>query len=286
MMPYFTIIIPSFNRVHVIDRAIQSILNQTYPDWELIIVDDGSTDNTKEILTPILADKRIKYIYQDNAGVCAARNNGALKATGEHLVFLDSDDSVLETWLEDFYTLKEYKHDIIFCNMKIIKPDKTIKLVSCLDPYNDGNSKGISIPGTWSIRKDIFIASGMYDEKIKYGENTELRLRFNEEMLKIGLIDKYNFIYNESLIGGSKNLKNKIDSNIYILSKHPNYFKKYPHALRFYYQNIAVAYSKLGMFNCARKYFWLAYKVNIMKIDTFIRLVISFFPMLGKKIWK
>ena len=285
-MPYFTIIIPSFNRVHVIDRAIQSILNQTYPDWELIIVDDGSTDNTKEILTPILADKRIKYIYQDNAGVCAARNNGALKATGEHLVFLDSDDSVLETWLEDFYTLKEYKHDIIFCNMKIIKPDKTIKLVSCLDPYNDGNSKGISIPGTWSIRKDIFIASGMYDEKIKYGENTELRFRFNEEILKIGLIDKYNFIYNESLIGGSKNLKNKIDSNIYILSKHPNYFKKYPHALRFYYQNIAVAYSKLGMFNCARKYFWLAYKVNIMKIDTFIRLVISFFPMLGKKIWK
>ena len=286
MMPHFTIIIPSFNRAHIILNTIQAVLDQSFQDWELLIVDDGSTDNTKDILIPILADKRIKYIYQDNAGVCVARNKGALIATGEYLVFLDSDDTVLEKWLEDFYTLKEYKHDIIFCNMKIIKPNKSIKLVSCLDPYNDGNSKGISIPGTWSIRKDVFIASGMYDEKLKFGENTELRFRLNEKILNIGLIDKFNFIYHESLNGGSKNLKNKIDSNIYILSKHTNYFKTYPHALRFYYQNIAVAYSKLGMFNCARKYFWLAYKVNIMKIDTLIRLVISFFPLLGKKIWK
>ena len=156
-MPHFTIIIPSFNRAHSINKTITSVLEQSFQDWELIIVDDGSTDNTKEILTPILADKRVKYIYQDNAGVCAARNKGALMASGEYLVFLDSDDTVLETWLEDYYILKEYKYDIIFCNMKIIKPDNTIKLISCLDPYNNGNSKGISIPGTWSVRKDVFM---------------------------------------------------------------------------------------------------------------------------------
>ena len=83
MMPHFTIIIPSFNRAHSINKTITSVLEQSFQDWELIIVDDGSTDNTKEILTPILADKRVKYIYQDNAGVCAARNKGALMASGE-----------------------------------------------------------------------------------------------------------------------------------------------------------------------------------------------------------
>jgi glycosyltransferase involved in cell wall biosynthesis len=285
MMPYFTIIIPSFNRVHVIDRAIQSILNQTYPDWELIIVDDGSTDNTKEILTSILADKRIKYIYQDNAGVCAARNKGVSLATGKYLVFLDSDDNVLITWLEDFYRVKDFKYDMIFCNMKIIKPDKTIKLVSCLDPYNNGNSKGISIPGTWSIRKDIFIASGMYDEKIKYGENTELRLRFNEEMLKIGLIDKYNFIYNESLNGGSKNHQNKIDSILYVLDKHKEHYNNKKHVKKVFLQTAAVSAVRIQQTKKANDLFKLALSENKTNVKLWLQCFFTTSDFLANLTW-
>ena len=272
-MPHFTIIIPSFNRAHSINKTITSVLEQSFQDWELIIVDDGSTDNTKEILTPILADKRVKYIYQDNAGVCAARNKGALMASGEYLVFLDSDDTVLETWLEDYYILKEYKYDIIFCNMKIIKPDNTIKLISCLDPYNNGNSKGISIPGTWSVRKDVFIASGMYDERIKYGENTELRIRLKEEKLNIGLIDKFNFIYHESSNGGSKNHQNKIDSILYVLDKHKEYYNNKKHVKKVFLQTAAVSAVKIQQTKKANDLFKLALSEN----KTDIKLMLQYF---------
>ena len=73
--------------------AVDSVLNQTYKDWELIVVDDGSTDNTKEIVEEFVKiDKRIKYIFQENKERSAARNNGIKKAKGDWICFLDSDD--------------------------------------------------------------------------------------------------------------------------------------------------------------------------------------------------
>ena len=102
-MPYFSIIIPSFNRTHIIDRAIQGVLQQTFQDFEILIVDDGSTDNTQAIVKEYSADLKIKYIYQNNQGVCSARNTGAKEANGAYLIFLDSDDTVEKSWLQDFY---------------------------------------------------------------------------------------------------------------------------------------------------------------------------------------
>ena len=170
--------------------------------------------------------------------------------------------------------------------MKIVKPNNIIRLVSCLDPYNDRKSKGISIPGSWLVKKEVFMYSGMYDERIKYGENTELRFRFNEDQLKIGTIDKYNFVYHESEDGGSKNLQNKIDSNLYIIEKHSLYFKTNPYVLRFYYQNIGVAFLKLSSYKAARYFFWKAYKIKPFRFKTLVRFLISFYPILAKKIIK
>ena len=70
-----SVILPTYNRAHLIKRSVESILNQTYENIELIIIDDGSTDNTKEVIES-LNDKRIVYIYQKNQGCCAARNKG------------------------------------------------------------------------------------------------------------------------------------------------------------------------------------------------------------------
>lgn len=285
-MPYFSVIIPSFNRAHTIVRTINGILEQNFNDFELLIVDDGSSDSTKETIEVFLNDSRIKYFYQNNAGVCAARNNGAKNATGDYLIFLDSDDFVEKDWLKDFYDINNKKNDILFCSMKLIKADHSIKLTSCLNPYEDGKSKGITTAGSWAIKKEVFFEAGMYDEKIKFGENTELRFRLDERNLKMGMVDKYNFIYYESIDGGSKNLKNKIDANLYIILKHPNYFKKNPHVLRFYYQNIAVAFGKLSEWSNARQYFWKAYKVEPWQLKTLIRLILSLFPFRITKIYK
>jgi glycosyltransferase involved in cell wall biosynthesis len=103
-MPFFSIVIPTYNRAAFISETIESVINQTYSDWELIVIDDGSTDNTKEIIQAIIQnDNRIKYRYQNNSERSAARNNGINNSNGEYICFLDSDDQFLPNHLEILY---------------------------------------------------------------------------------------------------------------------------------------------------------------------------------------
>jgi glycosyltransferase involved in cell wall biosynthesis len=103
-MPFFSIIIPAYNRADLLSETLVSIKNQTFVDWECIIVDDGSTDNTREVIQEeSKKDERIRYIYQKNAERSAARNNGARNANGDFLCFLDSDDCFASNYLEELY---------------------------------------------------------------------------------------------------------------------------------------------------------------------------------------
>ncbi|MBK8625159.1 MAG: glycosyltransferase family 2 protein [Saprospiraceae bacterium] len=97
--PLFSIIIPTYNRAHIIHRPIESILAQTFTDWELIIVDDGSTDDTKAVVDSY-PDERIRYVWQENQERSAARNHGIRLAKGEWICFQDSDDEYLTNHLQ------------------------------------------------------------------------------------------------------------------------------------------------------------------------------------------
>ena len=81
--PYFSIVIPAYNRAHLISKTLDSVLNQSYENFEVIIVDDGSTDNTEEVVKPYLADQRFRYYWKSNGERGAARNFGVLKSNGE-----------------------------------------------------------------------------------------------------------------------------------------------------------------------------------------------------------
>ena len=98
-MPQVSIVLPTYNRADTIGRAISSVQRQSFVDWELIIVDDGSTDGTNESLVEL--DRRIKYLRQENAGCYVARNRGLEASAGDYITFLDSDDE----WLEHFLQL-------------------------------------------------------------------------------------------------------------------------------------------------------------------------------------
>ncbi len=101
-----SIVVPAYNAAGVIERCIDSVLRQTYPDFELLIIDDGSTDETAEIVAAKAAqDARIHLIRQENAGVSSARNTGIAAASGELLCFIDSDDTVSANYLETLHTL-------------------------------------------------------------------------------------------------------------------------------------------------------------------------------------
>lgn len=98
----FTIVVPTYNRAHRIAATIEAVIAQSFSDWELIIIDDGSTDNTKEVVSKY-SDPRIKYFWQENQERSAARNNGIEKAQGEFVCFLDSDDVWRRNHLETLH---------------------------------------------------------------------------------------------------------------------------------------------------------------------------------------
>lgn len=286
-MPFFSVIIPAYNRALIVETAINAVLQQSFTDFELIISDDGSTDDTKEVVSKYLSDNRVKYVYQINKGVCAARNNGTLQATGEYLVFLDSDDTVEPDWLADFYKcVFNSGIDIAFCNMKVQQKDNSFKLVDAAKPYADSTVKGMYIAGLFTLKRSLFLQAGMYDEKMKFGENTELGYRLKAFDLKMGFVKNYNIIYSPSQDGGSKNLENKLTSNLYILEKHAAYFNGNIRSKKLFMQVAAVAAARLGKYKQANDIFLAALKADKTDMKLWLQYLLSLFPVIAKFKWK
>ena len=132
-MPFFSIILPTYNRAGFLPETIKSVLVQTFTDWELIIIDDGSTDNTKSVVEAIARnDQRINYVWQENAERSAARNHGIRQAKGEYICFLDSDDKYLPNHLAElelFLKSKKYPIGLIHYGCTIIQGNHKEKVL-------------------------------------------------------------------------------------------------------------------------------------------------------------
>lgn len=126
----FSIIIPTYNRAHLITETIDSVINQTYSDWELILIDDGSTDNTKEVISKFIKqDLRIRYLFQENAERSVARNNGINHVKGDWICFLDSDDLFASNHLEgvhNFIQINNIKTGLLFTGFIQKNNDTTV----------------------------------------------------------------------------------------------------------------------------------------------------------------
>ena len=137
MRPLISIVIPVYNASHTIERCIKSVLSQTYPQFELIIIDDGSTDNSLAICKKIaMSDSRIIIQHQDNNGVSAARNLGIALCNGEWISWLDSDDYLGDHFLQDLITNTSNCDIIIGGYLKIdMKSNKEVKGVQFPNKY-------------------------------------------------------------------------------------------------------------------------------------------------------
>lgn len=138
---FFSVVIPTYNRANFIEATIQSVINQEYKDWECIVVDDGSVDNTAQIVKNICEqDQRVKYIYQDNSERGAARNKGIKNAEGNYICFLDSDDAYLPNHLSVLFRFINGNHELqsmIFSNSLIEEQEITReKIVPKLEKTN------------------------------------------------------------------------------------------------------------------------------------------------------
>ncbi len=122
-----SVIIPCFNQGHFLNDTLQSVYNQSYVNWECIIINDGSTDNTEKIANKWLsADSRFQYFYKTNEGLSSARNVGLEKVKGEYLLFLDSDDCIHEDKISKSITLlNSSKLDVVISDFKRFKTNVT-----------------------------------------------------------------------------------------------------------------------------------------------------------------
>lgn len=194
--PLVSVIIPAYNAEKYIKEAIESVLNQTYKNIELIVVDDGSTDNTAEIVKKYLNDPRVKYIYQENKGLAGARNTGIKKAKGDYIAFLDADDFYLPEKIEkEVKFLKEHpEFDIVYCNMEHFYDGKSKILFQHRGPFYSGNvfekllNKFFGQADTLLIPKKILDKIGLFDEKMRYSEDWDLLLRISWAGFKFGFI--------------------------------------------------------------------------------------------------
>ncbi len=194
MNPFFSIIIATYNRENLITRAIDSVINQDTNDWELIIVDDCSLDNTYEKIKSFFSDERIFYFKTDkNSGVAKARNLGISKSIGRYITFLDSDDEYKKNHLSVRYDLLENQNiDLLHGGVEIIGNRKV--------PDKNNKNKLIDISeciigGTFFINSNIDENLKLFDEKIDYSEDSELFENFTRKSMNIKRTDYQTYIY-------------------------------------------------------------------------------------------
>ena len=195
-----SVIIPTYNRKHTLQRAIDSVLSQTFKPYEIIIVDDGSKDGTKEWLLQNYPS--VQYIHQPNNGVSSARNKGIQISQGSWIALLDSDDEWMPEKLEYQSRFLEVNRDSSFCHTNEIWIRNGVRVNQmkkhkkyggdifkhCLDICRISPSSSI-------IKKDVFEEVGAFDESLTVCEDYDLWLRvtakFNILFLDEPLIKKY-----------------------------------------------------------------------------------------------
>ena len=200
--PFFSIIIPSYNRANILPKTIKSVLKQTFNNWELLIVDDGSTDNTKDVIENI-NDDRIRYIFQKNAERSAARNNGINNSRGEWICFLDSDDSYKENHLNNFYKeiLKQKassENPIMYVSEQENYFVKKNKKENHFSNYNKINiphffAKESVVPGRICVKKEI-LKEFKFDENIVIVEDADLWFRISCHY-NVKFLNEATFVY-------------------------------------------------------------------------------------------
>lgn len=194
MKPFFSVIIAVYNREFLITRALESLLNQDFKNWEAIIIDDCSTDMTLNSVKPFLSDKRLELISTEtNSGVAKARNIGIKESTGNFITFLDSDDEYKSNHLKSRYNLlKNSEIDLLHGGVEIIGdnfvPDKNdltkmIKLKDCV------------IGGTFFINSSLNERLKLFDETTTYSEDSKMFEIFEQNDLQITKTSLKTYIY-------------------------------------------------------------------------------------------
>src|SRR4029453_8493898 len=227
-MPKVSVIIPTHNRAEFLRSAIASVLNQTFQDFEIVIIDDASKDHTQEVIAHF-NDTRIKVIHnQISKGAAGARNIGLTNTSGEYIAFLDDDDE----WLPE-----KLKIQICFLDKSspevgglytysFIKEKVSGRVLSTWNyEIKDFSNENIVTTSSVLLRRECFEKCGLFDENMPTGSDYDMWIRISEkfsfEVIRDALVNYY--IHENRL---SINYEKKISGLEILFEKHDNFFKK------------------------------------------------------------
>ena len=230
----YSIIIPVYNVEKYIKKCLESIKKQTYKNFEAIIVNDGSKQNEKEIIKPFLKDKRFKYYEKENGGLSDARNYGVDYATGDYIIYVDSDDYIERDLLAKINNLVETaNYDVIRYNLNVVSEDGEIILknddidLTCDPVKGILLNKYVEPAWLYAYKKDFYLKNKFTFPKGKIHEDFYLTLLVLDKAKNIGVINYngYNYVQRGTGIMGTKTyekIKNRVEDFIF----HNKYHQK------------------------------------------------------------
>ncbi|MCW4468409.1 glycosyltransferase family 2 protein [Flavobacterium sp. MFBS3-15] len=251
-MPYFSIVIPLYNKENFVAATINSVLAQTFTDFEVIIINDVSTDNSLAVAQRF-DDSRIRIIsHPVNKGLSASRNTGIKNASSEYIAFLDADDLWKPEFLETIRQLiVDYPEAGLFATKyeqvypeNVIVPSFKLQLTNnrgVVDFYKSNLNEAIYYPSCLCVRKIAFEKAGLYDERINFGEDIDFNIRAHQffklaycdepqvsytmdsqnQITRSGISNKTltNFDRYEIVAKNRKDIKRYLDFNRYFMAK-------------------------------------------------------------------
>ena len=234
MKTLVSIIVPCYNQAKYLDESLQSVLDQKYTNWECIIVNDGSPDNTEQVAKKWCEiDKRFQYLKKENGGLSSARNAGIKICNGEFILPLDADDIIHESFVSRL--LPELNSndsiDIVSCYSKFFfkKKENTVHELKPTGTTFHALLFENSLIATSLFRKKCWEEVGGYDEKMKKGfEDWEFWIALTKKGRGFKIVEEFLFYYrrtDESML--SDTLKNHRISNLkYVIEKHQEFYKE------------------------------------------------------------
>lgn len=246
-MPKFSIVIAVYNKEQHIARTLKSVLHQTFTDFEIVIVNDGSTDESERIIKSFNNDK-IRYFKQENMGAAAGRNTAIKLAKSSYIALLDADDTWFPNYLEEQNRLIEnYPNEFIFATAQEIIKNNTVrhkkyslstefKNEGIVDYFEASYLASILHSSSTVIKKEVFSEIGFYNTSIKSGQDTDLYIRIglNYTIVFSSCICASYYVIENSLFRSTSSLNEKADFSAYdvFCEEHPS-LKKFLDLNRF-----------------------------------------------------
>ncbi|HYB59511.1 MAG TPA: glycosyltransferase family 2 protein [Candidatus Acidoferrales bacterium] len=283
-------IIPTYNRARVLKRSVDSALNQTYRDFEILIVDDGSTDETFDVVKPFLQFPRVRYVRHDmNKGSQAARNTGIKNARGDYIAFLDSDDTWIPNKTElQLEAIKKRGADYVVLS-GIWKIENGVKKRFFDKQYegcvytellaSDGPGFGcLLVPRSWLAQ------IGFLDERIAAFADWDTCISLSK-LFRFTTVDEpcVNY-YQDDPHSIQKNRRELALSYQYVLKKHQDDMRRFlgRSGLARHYLTMALLFDDAGDFGSCRHYILKAFETNGKNPSTFLLAMLT---LLGERIF-